>query len=74
MDAFHTHDRRICWDCGGVGIVARAISLRVVERTLGQLGWRFLEPQGRMVCSSCAWERRAARAQVWRSGGEEPSR
>lgn len=54
----HRHDRRECWDCGGLGIAAGAVSLRVTERALVAIGWRFLEPGGRMVCSDCAWARR----------------
>ncbi len=55
---FHVHDRRECWDCRGQGVVAYAISLRIVERVLVAIGWRFLEPNGRMVCPECAWKRR----------------
>lgn len=54
---FHTHDRRVCWDCRGEGIVAGAVSLKIVERTLLLLGWRFLEPGGRMICPECRWAR-----------------
>jgi hypothetical protein len=55
---FHVHDRRQCWDCGGLGIVARSVSLRVTEATLQALGWRFIEPNGRMLCPECRWKRR----------------
>jgi hypothetical protein len=55
----HTHDRRICWHCGGQGIVAGAISLRIVERTLMMIGWRYVnEPGGRMICPECRAIRR----------------
>jgi hypothetical protein len=57
---FHVHDRRSCWDCGGLGICPAAISIKNVERALVLLGWRFLEPNGRMVCPECAEKRRAA--------------
>jgi hypothetical protein len=57
----HTHDRRVCWDCNGVGIVGGAVSLRIVERALILIGWRFLEHRGRMVCPQCAAKRRAER-------------
>jgi hypothetical protein len=54
----HTHDRRVCWICGGQGIVAGAVSLRVLDQTLTRLGWRYLnEPGGRMVCPECRWRR-----------------
>lgn len=58
LGIFHVHDSRTCWDCGGLGLVNGAISIKVVEGVLQRLGWRFLEPGGRMVCSDCAWDRR----------------
>jgi hypothetical protein len=54
----HIHDRRACWDCQGLGIVHGSISIKITEKTLVALGWRFLEAGGRMVCSECAWKRR----------------
>ena len=48
------HDERTCWDCNGIGLVANSVSLAITEKTLCLIGWRFLEPHGRMVCSSCA--------------------
>jgi hypothetical protein len=49
--------------CGGEGIVARAISIKIVERTLQSIGWRFLEPGGRMICPECRWRARSERSE-----------
>jgi hypothetical protein len=60
----HTHDRRICWDCGGIGIVAQSISLKITDRTLALLGWRYLEPGGRMICSECRRNRHRGQSKL----------
>jgi hypothetical protein len=70
---FHVHNRRTCWDCNGVGQVGGAISLRVTEKVLYSIGWRFLadtndelsrERTIRMVCPDCALIRRQGFRQV----------
>jgi hypothetical protein len=58
----HTHDRRICWDCCGVGIVARSVSQKSTDKALKMIGWRYIEPKGRMGCPGC-WHARMERAQ-----------
>lgn len=49
--------RRSCWDCDGIGLVIGSVSRQVTDDTLRLLGWRFLEPGGRMVCPDCVWVR-----------------
>lgn len=60
MGIVHKHDHRFCWDCDALGVVARSISQVITDRTLQLLGWRYLEPHGRMVCPECAQKRRSS--------------
>lgn len=56
---WHRHDRMNCWDCGGVGIVANAISHGVLHSALRAIGWRYVDgPDGPMRCPECHWKRR----------------
>ena len=56
----HIHDHRVCWDCGGTGMVARSVSQLSTDQVLHAIGWRYLEPHGRMICPDCRTRRREA--------------
>lgn len=58
---WHRHDKRTCWDCNEVGIAHKSVSLKLTEKVLCRIGWRFLEPDGRMICPECVFKRQQIR-------------
>jgi hypothetical protein len=44
---------RWCWRCNTREIVAGSTSRALTDLTLQRLGWRFMEPGGRMLCQAC---------------------
>ena len=52
----HSNSRgnhRTCWSCQGKIEVSAPCCLGMVEHVALMLGWRFIEPEGRMLCPDC---------------------